>query len=253
MVASVLCGVGAGSCWIVCTERPHPRACDQCTLAHDEAPPHQCMQGQASRAPTVKWRDPRQRLQLSIVDGPLAVEIDNGEIGVGTGLNDALSRIKPPNPGWIRGAPTNVVANGIAARRDLGQHHRHLRLDTREAAIDSPDVVARLFLDGVWGMVRCDHVDRAVDERCKQRLLVALFAHRRIDADNAAKAGIVVRGKEQVMRTGLAGDVDAARLGLAQRTQFLSRRNVQDVDARASPFGKDRGATHRLNGDHRRT
>ena len=88
-------------------------------------------------------------------------------------------------------------------------------------------------------------------ERGPQRLLVARLAHRRIDADDAAEARVVVGRQHQIMRAGLAGDVDAARLGFAQRAQLLGRRDVQDVDARAGPFGEDRGAAHRLDRDHR--
>ena len=102
------------------------------------------------------------------------------------------------------------------------------------------------------GMIGRDHVDGAVGERRPQRLLVARLAHRRIDPDDAAEVVIVVGRQQQIMRAGLAGDVDAARLGFAQRPQFLGRRDVQDVDARAGPFGEDRGAADRFDGDHRR-
>ena len=54
------------------------------------------------------------------------------------------------------------------------------------------------------------------------------------------------------MRAGLAGDVDAARLGFAQRPQFGGRRDVQHVNAGAGPFGENRGAADGLDRDDRR-
>ena len=66
-----------------------------------------------------------------------------------------------------------------------------------------------------------------------------------------AKRVIIVGRQQEIMRTGLAGDVDAARLGFAQRPQLLGRRDVQDVNARAGPFGEDGGAADRLDRDDR--
>src|SRR6185312_6363895 len=108
--------------------------------------------------------------------------------------------------------------------------------DPGEAAVDGPDVVARLFLRRMRRVIGRDDIDGAVGERRPQRRLVARLAHRRIDPDDAAEAGIVVAGKEKILRAGFAGDVDAARLGFAQGTQLLGRGNVQDVDARTGPL-----------------
>ena len=55
------------------------------------------------------------------------------------------------------------------------------------------------------------------------------------------------------MRAGLAGDLDAARFGLGQRPQLGGRRDVQHMDARARPFGKDGRACDRFDRDDRRT
>ena len=221
-------------------------------ILHDEAAAHQGVDRQALHAAAVERRDPRQRLQLGVVDDPFAVEVDHGDVSLGAGLDHALARIEPPDLRRTSRAPAHVVRDAVAAGGDLGEHHRHLRLDAGKAAIDGPDVVPRLFLDRVRCMVGRNHIDSAVGQRRKQRLLVALLAHRRIDADDAAEAGIVVGRQKQVLRAGLAGDVDAARLGLAQRPQLFGRGDMQDVDAAAGPFGQDRGAAHRLDRHHRR-
>src|SRR3981081_1899331 len=49
-------------------------------------------------------------------------------------------------------------------------------------------------------------------------------------ADDAGKARVIVARQQHVVRAGLAGDVNTARLGLAQGPQFLGRRDVQDMD-----------------------
>src|SRR5713101_2312804 len=114
-----------------------------------------------------------------------------------------------------------------------------------------PDIVARLLDGGVRRMVGRDDVDAAVGERTPERLLMARLAHRRIDPDDAAETGVVRAGEKKILRAGLAGDVDAARLGLAQGAELVSRRDMEDMDARTGPFGEDGGAAHRLDGDDR--
>ncbi len=63
-----------------------------------------------------------------------------------------------------------------------GQHQRHLRLDARKAAIDVQMSLRVFSSRRMRRVVGGDHVDRAVSKRVPQRLLVALLAHRRIDA-----------------------------------------------------------------------
>ena len=182
-----------------------------------------------------------------------AAEIDEREIGLRARLDDALARVQTPDLGRIGGAPAYVIRDAHAAGIDLGQHQRHLRLDAGEPAVHGPDVVARLFRRRVGRVIGRDDVDRAVGKRRPQRRLVARLAHGRIDPDDAAEAGIVVGGQKKILRTGLPGDVDAARLRLPQGTQFLGRGNVQDVDARTGPLREDGGAAHCLDRDDRRT
>ena len=52
------------------------------------------------------------------------------------------------------------------------------------------------------------------------------------------------------MRAGLAADIDATRFCLAQRPQFVLRRDMQDMDARTGPFRQNGGAADRFDGDH---
>ena len=62
--------------------------------------------------------------------------------------------------------------------------------------------------------------------------------------------GISVLVEEQIMRAGLAGDIDPARLCLAQGAQLIRRGDMQNVNARARPLRKNGGAGHRLDGDN---
>ena len=241
-------------CWMACTERPKPRVSGTSdAVAHDEAAAHQRVHRQAlhDRA-AVQRRDPGERLQLGVVDRPFAVEIDDRDIGVGAGLDHALARIEAPDLRRIGRAPAHVVADAEAAGGHLGEHQRHLRLDAGKAAIDRPDVVAGLLLDASAARGRSRSMSIVPSASAAHSGSWLRFSRTGgIDADDAAEPRIVVGRQQQILRAGLAGDVDAARLGLAQRPQFLGRGDVQDVDARAGPFGQDRGAAHRLDRDHR--
>ncbi len=101
-------------------------------------------------------------------------------------------------------------------------------------------------------MIGRNKVDGTVGERRPQRRLVASFPNRRIHPDDAGKAGVVVSREHQIVRAGLARDVDPARLGLAQRPQLLGRRDMENVNARAGPFRENGGAAYRLHGHYRR-
>ena len=65
--------------------------------------------------------------------------------------------------------------------------------------------------------------------------------------------GIGALVEQEIMRAGLAGDIDPAGLGLAQWTKLVCRGNVQDVDAGPRPLGKDCSARDGFNGDDGRS
>ena len=69
--------------------------------------------------------------------------------------------------------------------------------------------------------------------------LVAGFAHRRINADDAAAAGVIFCREHEIMRTGFAADIHARALASA-RAQFRGRRDVQHM--RAGPVHSARMA-----------
>ena len=91
---------------------------------------------------------------------------------------------------------------------------------------------AAFFLGTVRGMVRGDHVDGAVCQAFQQRLPVSLIAQRRIHFETAVllQAGVI---QQQVVRTGLTGDVQTLGLGLADQVHALLGGDVADVIAAA--------------------
>src|SRR6202047_858884 len=83
--------------------------------------------------------------------------------------------------------------------------------------------------------------------------MIALLTDRRMDPNGAGEPRIILTRQHDVMRACLAGDVDTARLGFAQRTKLFRRRYVQDVDACSRPFRKQGGAAYRFDCNDRRT
>src|SRR5262249_24094954 len=105
----------------------------------------------------------------------------------------------------------------------------------------------------MWGMVGRDHVDRAVTQTLPKTNLMPPFPNRRVHTDDRAMVGIGALIEQEIMRAGLAGDIEAAGLGLAHWTNLICRRNVQYMDAGACPLGKDCGARDGFNGDDGRS
>src|SRR5882762_2678756 len=99
----------------------------------------------------------------------------------------------------------------------------------------------------MWGVVGRDDVDRAVEQRFPQRLLMPGLTHRRLYAQEIIAEPFAVIGRQkQVMRTGLDREVDAALLGKADMRQRMARALVRDMNLAAGPFGEDAGAADRL-------
>jgi hypothetical protein len=95
-------------------------------------------------------------------------------------------------------------------------------------------------------------VDDAVAQSFPETQLMPLLPNRRIDADDRTVILVSALVEQEIMRAGLAGDVDPARLCLAQGAQLIGRGDMQDVDTRACPFREHGGARDRLDGDNGR-
>jgi hypothetical protein len=67
---------------------------DEFAVLHDKTAADQSMQRHAARAAAVERRNLRARVQRRVVKREVALEVDNGEIGVGAERNGALARLE---------------------------------------------------------------------------------------------------------------------------------------------------------------
>jgi len=110
--------------------------------------------------------------------GVLAVEVDDGEVGIGADGDNALSRVEAEDPGRPGGGHLHDPLQGDAALNvPLGDQQRQQRLHAREARGRLPDVAQLLLLEPVV-MVGADGVDLARLQRLPQRLPVLGRPHR---------------------------------------------------------------------------
>ena len=123
----------------------------------------------------------------------------------------------------FHGNDTGLYKVGVEQREGRFQSH-----DAHGAFFQSPS----LFLGAVGGVIRGDHVDGAVRQTLQQRLPVGIVPKRRVHFETAVllQAGIV---QQQVVGAGLAGDIQALGLGLADERDALLGGDMADVIAAA--------------------
>ena len=78
-----------------------------------------------------------------------------------------------------------------------------------------------------------------------------MLPHRRIDANDGPKPGVIARVQQQIARAGFTGDIHAARLGFRQWPQFKRGGNMQHMHARPSPAGQFRRTGYGFCGHNR--
>ena len=101
----------------------------------------------------------------------------------------------------------------------MGVENGERRLETDDAH-GAPGEALGLFLRAVRRVVGCDHVHRAVEDALEQRVPVGLRAQGRVHLEAAVLAQVVL-GQHEVVRRGLAGDVQPLRLRPADKRHAL--------------------------------
>src|SRR3984893_10704437 len=105
-------------------------------VLHHEPAAHDGMNRQRRGLPPVPPGGFGARLDYRVVYRPAAVEIDDGNVGVRADRECPLAGIETPDLRRSLRAPSHVVLNAGSAAIDLGQHQRHLGLDTGKSRID---------------------------------------------------------------------------------------------------------------------
>ena len=142
----------------------------------------------------------------------------------------------------------------IAPRDQPGVDHRLLHDPQRalepDHAVRGRVPLARLRLGRMRCVVGRDDVDRAVGETLAHGEHVLLAPQRRVDLEARVVAAGEVVGQQQVVRSDLGGDVDAATLRPPDDLDRSCRRQVADVQAGADVLGEQHVARDdRLLGD----
>lgn len=103
----------------------------------------------------------------------------------------------------------------LVERQHAGAHKVRVENGERRLETDNahgaPGEAPGLFLRAVRRVVGRDHVHRAVEDALEQRVPVCLRAQGRVHLEAAVLAQVVL-GQHEVVRCGLAGDVQPLRL-----------------------------------------
>ena len=161
-----------------------------------------------------------RRHELRRVDDPGALGIEDEQIGVGAGLDPALSRPQAEPP---RGALADEPGDRARAERVVDQ--RHDQLEPGGAGGEREDVRAALALERPADVVGGDDVDPAQAERAGPQ--------RRVDLRLAAATGELRLVEQEVVRAALGADIDALRAGREHERHPARRREMADVEPHA--------------------
>src|SRR5205823_116683 len=120
----------------------------------------------AAERSTAKWTDRPTGAKIGSLECPGAVEIDQHQVGVGTGIEHTLARIQSQATRGNGGGQANQAREAEPADVDaLGQQSRQQSLDAAKTAPGGPDIVCLLHLRWAGRMVGGDPVDGAVQDR----------------------------------------------------------------------------------------
>ena len=136
----------------------------------------------------------------------------------------------------------------------LGEQQRHAQFDAGDAVggvLEGCLVAFREFpglVVAIGRVVRGEHLERAVGEAAPHRLLARRVARRRAAAEFRALQvhRDIVGGQEEVLRAGLAVDLEALGLRIANDVDRLGGRDMDDQHRHIEQFRQGHRAVRRL-------
>ena len=186
--------------------------------------------------------------------GPFALPVPEHEIGIAAHGDAALARREAVDPGRIGRRQGHELMDIDAALADaLGHQQRHAQLDPRHAQRHRGEGRLGPALDllgiAMSGMVRGEDLEGPVLQPLPHQRLIGLLPRRRgADAFRPFHAmGLdVLGGEEEILRAGLAIDLEAPPLGPADLLRRGIVGDMGDQDRHAGELGEGDGPMGRL-------
>jgi hypothetical protein len=189
-------------------------------------------------------------------DDRLARGIPDGDVGVAADRDRALLRVEAVELRVVgRGQCDEFVEAEPALLHAFGEEEGKAQFEAGDAVGDlvEPGLLAlRQFaapVEAVGRVVGGEHLEGAVPEPGPHRLLRGVVARRRAAAEFGAldaRLRDVVGGQEQILRAGLAMDLEPLRLGVADDLDRLGGRDVDNEDRHVEQLRQADGAVRRL-------
>ena len=168
------------------------------------------------------------RVHLLLTEGVGRGHIHNGQVGIGSGANNALAGIEAEGTGRIGGGDRRHAGQRQQAAVDSGEQHRRKTLDTTDTGGGIPEGTV-LFLAGVGRVIRADPVQGTIRKTLPDCLAICGGTDERVSLHHRTAAAGVAVGEGQVMGTGLGGDIHAVSLGAAEVLHAVAYAHMEDV------------------------
>ena len=185
----------------------------------------------------------------------MLLRVPDRHIGVAADRDRAFPRVEAIQLGVVcRGQRDKAVEIDAALPDALGKQQRHAQLDARhpvggvlECCLIPLQKLAGLIV-AIGRMIGGEHLEGAVGEAAPHGLLRRLVARRWRAAEFRAFEihADVIGGQKQILRAGLAVDLEPLRLRVANDVDRLGGRDVHDQERDIEQLGQRDGAVCRF-------
>ena len=175
-------------------------------------------------------------------------EVDDGQIRVGSLADLALGGVNPKPSRGVGGEQLGNARQRERVARILcrGQHQRQGGLPARDATPRGEKILLVLDLGRRRRVVARDQIHAPARHRPPQRGLLGAGAQRRRALGERPEALDVGLRQDEIMRAGLAGDVEPLRLGVGDEFDPPGRADVDNVQRALRFPGEEDRALDRL-------